>query len=176
MISLCSQRHPCPFRSALFNWLKNLLIDLKLDIYIWQWEEWFCWQRWYSLWSEEFQILYVLLGGVHGRTCRCKLEAREGKHRWKLGPERVCFSSHVLLKLCWSMGREEPGDFNPIMAGHVSVVSPLGKKHMHSLSCHLNLPKPDPCTLVMVGHTLAFHYSGNLSTQALPEGSFPCMC
>jgi hypothetical protein len=55
-----------------------------------------------SLWSEDFQILCVPQGRMHGRTRGCKwslLKVREGKYkrghggtRWKVGAERESFS------------------------------------------------------------------------------------
>jgi hypothetical protein len=44
-------------------------------------------------------------------------------------PRERDFLPQVLLKLVLVCGREEPGDFHPIMAEHVPIVSPLGKKH-----------------------------------------------
>jgi hypothetical protein len=64
---------------------------------------------WWNLWSEDFQILCVSLGRIHGRTHECKwslLKVREGKYKRKHGGsqiesgERECASLlHVLLKL-----------------------------------------------------------------------------
>jgi hypothetical protein len=66
-------------------------------------------------------------GRIHGRTHGCKgslLKIRKGKFkrelggcRWNLEANRACFSPPHTLKLTLfkTMGREEPGDFHPVI-------------------------------------------------------------
>jgi hypothetical protein len=47
-----------------------------------------CCRQWWSLWSEDFQILCVPQGRIHGRTCGYKwslLKVREAKYKREHG-------------------------------------------------------------------------------------------
>jgi hypothetical protein len=67
--------------------------------------------------------------------CGCKwslLKVREGKYRWNLGAERVCFSSPDAFKIyanLWKRRNQVSGEGHGLFLGQVRVVPEPGHGH-----------------------------------------------